>query len=475
MRSARWVAVALVASGCAGISKERGHAEVAALVEERIGYKTAWNQGAPEDSAVAARVAQLLEKGLTRDAAIEIALVNNPSLQETYEELGVSQAEMVQAGLLRNPSLGVDVGLPIGEGHVEANFSLVQEFLDLFMLPLRKRIAAEQFEADTARVAHEALQVAAEVSQALAAVQANEQLVELRRTVVEAAQASTELAERQYQAGNINELELATERAAYQQGRLELAADELALQEARERLNRLLGLWGPQAGWTLAQKLPELPAAEAPIENVESLAIRQRLDIQAAKTSAGLMSKAVDLARSSRLFGTIEIGADLHQDPDGPRVFGPTLRLELPIFDQRQAMIARLEAQQRQSERRLLALSVNARSEVRVARAKLLAARQVAEHYRKVLLPLRQRIVELSQLHYNGMFIGPYQLLAAKQEQVHAYRGYIESLRDYWSARAELERVAGGRLPGSPPPPTPTSAGQDGAAKDGHDHDHTTK
>ncbi len=465
---------ALSLSACATVSKERGHDEVARIVKERTGRATSWEQGTPEDERVAARVAELLTDGLDPHRAIEIALVNNPSLQATYEELGVSQAEMVQAGLLSNPSLGGSIAWPVdGEGgRIEYEASIAQNFLDIFVLPLRKRVAREQFTADTLRVAHEALQVAAQASKAFAEVQAHTQLLDLRRLVLRAAQAASELAERQHRAGNITDLALATENATYQQTKLDLAREELELMKRREELNRLLGLWGPQTEWAVAEKLPELPPQELPLEHLEATAIRQRLDIDAARKQALLLANAVDLARTPRLFGVIEVGVHVHQDPDGPRLFGPTLSLELPVFDRRQALIAKLEAQRRQADRRLAALSVDARSQVRIARAEMLAARQVVDHYRSVLLPLRERVVEHAHLQYNGMQIGLYELLSAKREQVEAYRAYLESVRDYWIARAELERVMGGRI-GAPTPPS--ERGADRGSKEDHDHEHSTR
>jgi outer membrane protein, heavy metal efflux system len=217
--------------------------------------------------------------------------------------------------------------------------------------------------------------------------------------------------------------------------------------ESRETLNRLLGLWGPRTEWKLAQELPEIPEADPPLEGLESLAIQQRLDIDAARKQRALMWKALELARTSRWFGRMEVGIEGHQDPDGPRLVGPTLSLELPVFDQRQALIGRLEAEFRQSERRLDELSVNARSEVRSAGARLRAARATVDHYRKVVLPLREQVVEQSQLQYNAMQIGLFPLIAAKQQQVNAYAAYLEAIRGYWHERAELVRLAGGRMP----------------------------
>ncbi len=478
MRLAVVVCAALVAGGCASIQRERGHAEVAALVEERLGRKTRWNQGTPEDVEVERHLDMLLKADVTSDRAVEVALLNNPGLQATYEDLGVSQADMVQAGLLSNPTLDGSIGFPIrGGGVYEHEVSLVQDFVNLFTLPLRKRVAREQFMADTLRVAHEALATAAEVRKAYTEVQALQQLVELRRMALQAAEAAADLSARLRAAGNMAELDLASEQASAEGARLDMAGDELALVDAREHLNRLLGLWGPRTQWAISEKLPPLPNQEASLEHLESLAIRQRLDIDAARKRVALLWNALELARSTRYFGRVEVGLHEHRDADGPRLIGPTLSLELPLFDQRQALIARLEAQHRQGQRRLMELSVNTRSEVRVARARLLSLRLMIDRYRRVVLPLREKVVEQSQLQYNAMQLGLFPLLTARREQVEAYRGYIVAVRDYWMARAELERLVGGRLrevSAPSPPAVQAGHGQDtsNGTESRHEHPH---
>lgn len=444
-------AVVLGAAGCGGVSAERGHDQVAREVQARTGHPTGWEHGPPDDARVAAWIVTQTSAGLTRARAVEIALINNPTLQATYEALGISQADMVQAGLLRNPTFGADLGLPISGGNLsELRLSLVQDFLDLFVLSSRKEIARDQFEADTLGVAHQALEVAAEAEKAFLAAQAAEQLVADRRDVVEAARAAADLSARQLAAGNVSPLDQATERASYEQAKLDLAREEVARVEARERVNRALGLTGATTAWRSAEVLAALPANEPALADLESVAVRQRLDVAMARLRAALLVKAVSLARSTRAFGRLEIGVDMHRDPSGPRVLGPNLVIELPLFDQRQAVIARLEAQRREQERRLAATTLDARTEVRLAQARLGAARTTALHYRDTLLPLRAEILQQTQLHYNGMFVGLYQLLAAKQAEIEARRGALEALRDYWSARAELARAIGGALPMPP-------------------------
>ena len=433
---------------CAGMQKERGHDEVARIVLSRTGHHTGWDRGTPEARQIAERVQKLLQGGLTREHAVEIALVNNPKLQETYDELDVSQADLVQAGLLSNPSIGGSVGFRTnGSGRPEYEVSIVENFLDLFLLPLRKRVAEAEFQAETLRVAHAVLEVAAETSKQFAAVQAGEQTVVLMRSLAEGADAAATLAKQQFEAGNVSERVLASERAAAVQAEMDLAQDELTLAEQREALNRSLGLWGPQMAWRLGQSLPAVPAGEAPLEHLEVLALKQRLDVAAAQKQLELMDTALSLAKTSRYTGVVNIGAHMHQDVTGPRLLGPTLSLELPIFDQRQALIGRLEAERRQAQRRLDALGLGVRSEVRLAKARLELCRHAAAQYLTALLPLRRTVLEQSELEYNAMQLGLYELLATKKAEVESFRAYIETVRDYWVARAELERALGGHIP----------------------------
>jgi len=159
--------------------------------------------------------------------------------------------------------------------------------------------------------------------------------------------------------------------------------------------------------------------------------------------------------------GGLDAGAQAERE-DGHWEVGPTASLGVPLFDQGQAVVAGAEAEVRRARHRLAWTSVNARSEVRQVRGRLLAARSVADHYRKVLVPLRERMVQLAQEQYDAMIIGVYQLLETKQDEVDAYREYVESVRDYWIARADLERAVGGRLPAAvikavPAAPAPRS------------------
>ena len=197
----------------------------------------------------------------------------------------------------------------------------------------------------------------------------------------------------------------------------------------------------------------DLPLTDPPLADVEANAIAHRLDLSALREQVHTLMYALDLTKSSRFTGMIDVGVNVARLKDGTIAVGPTAALELPIFDRREATIARLEAELRRQRRHAAgAGTVTARSEVREASDRVLHARALVAWYRDHVIPDRERMVALSQQQYDAMLLGVYQLVSAKQNEFTAYRDYIEAVRDYFTARAELDRGPLGGRPrrGSP-------------------------
>ena len=449
MKRASLLAGTLLLAGCASVSPKPAFEEVSSLVQRRGVAELHWDQGTIADEQVKARLRQLVRGELTPDQAVEIALLRNQGLVATYQELGIAQAELVQAGLLRNPRFGARVRFPSSgpDTLVESEFSLAQDFLSLFTLPLKKRVAAAQLEAVKARVGDAVLELVTQVRRAIVTLQAAQASAEMRRLVLDAQSVAAELRERQHAVGNVSDLDLALEEAAFQQGKLDLGRAEAQVLDERERTNRLLGLWGEEsASWSVESTMKALPETEPPLEHVESLAVTRRLDLAVLRAESEALEQAASLLGLSRYLPAIQLGVSTGRDAEGTRVTGPDLSIELPIFDQGQARAARILAQLRQARARQVELAVNVRAEARGLRNRLLAARGVAEHYRLVLLPLREQIVKESQARYSASLLGVFELLLVRREQLEAYRDYLEAVRDYWITRAELERAVGGSL-----------------------------
>ena len=440
--------VVLFAAGCAQVPKEAGFNEVRGLVEERVDHRIQWTQESEADREVEKAVAKLLQSELSPEAAVQIALLNNPGLQAVYEDLGITQADVVEAGLLENPVLFGKVRFPDKSSEYNNyEFGITQNFLNILMLPARKKLSNIRFEQVKLQVADEVIQMVADVRKSYFKVLGARQIRDLRNEITLAAGNSFELAQRLHTAGNISDLELATEKAHFEQSRLELARSETTLLDEREHLTRLMGLWGAQTKWLLPPQLPDIPGTEMPLEHVESLAVENRLDLAAERKAVEAPALALGITIDWRWVGQIEVGISRERETDRTWITGPELAIELPIFNQRQADIARLEAQLRRSQNRLTGQALKIRSEVRSLRSRLIMQRNIIDHYRHTVLPLREQIVDLTLKNYNFMLTGAFDLIMAKQQEFEAYQRYLEAIRDYWIIRADMQRSLGGRLP----------------------------
>jgi cobalt-zinc-cadmium efflux system outer membrane protein len=438
----------LLIAGCAQVPKEAGFNDVKDLVGRRVDYQLHWNQDTETDREVEKAIDELLKDALLPETAVQIALLNNPNLQALYEDLGVTQADVVEAGLLENPVIFGQARFPNkSEESTNYEFGITQNFLNILMQPARKRLSAIRFEQVKLHVADEVIRMVAEVRTSYFSALGAKQIRDMRDEIALAAASSFELAQRLHSAGNISDLQLATENAHFEQSRLELARSETALLDAREQLTRLMGLWGSQTHWRLPAQLPDMPSDEIPLEDLEATAIENRLDLAAERKAVEALAQALGITIDWRWVGHVEVGISTERETDRTWVTGPSLAIELPIFNQRQADIARLEAQLRRSQKRLTAQAIDIRSEVRSLRNRLIMQRNVIDHYRRAVLPLREQIVDLTLKNYNYMLTGAFDLLMAKKQEFEAYQMYLEAIRDYWIIRAGMQRSLGGRLP----------------------------
>jgi outer membrane protein, heavy metal efflux system len=445
-RRAGAVCVLLLVSGCATFDQRAGFSDVQATVERRSGKRVVWNLGADLDAEAAEEVRKLLAGPLTADGAIQVALLNNRTLQAMYAELGVAQADLVEAGLLANPVFDGTVLFPVAGGPVKADLSVAMSFLDVFYRPLRRRVAAARFEEAKLQVTGAVLDFAATVRTAFYRHQANEQRLELLETVVQALTVSAEVTERLYAAGNITDLDRARERALLEEEKLQLRAAEVAVGESRARLNTLMGLWGEETTWTIERRLPDVPAEAIPVEGLERHALVQSLDVARARQRLIVGGEQLGVSRATLLIPELSLGAGAERE-EGEWKVGPTIEVPIPLLNQGQGRIGRAAAEFRRAEQEYYAEGVRVRSIARLVKTRIQGAEDRARYSRDIVLPLRERIVRETQLQYNAMQVGVFELLRAWEQQIQAAVAYVDTLLDYWLARTDLEQLLSGRVP----------------------------
>src|ERR1700722_271611 len=245
--------------------KEEAFQSVQKSIQERTGKSIRWEQDQAAREQALQDVRQLLRKPLTVDAAVQIAFLNNRALQATFEEIGLSAADLLEAATIPNPRFDLAIRFPDKPpSGTYIDYGAAIDFLSIIMIPLKKRVAKDQLEAAALRVAHETLDLVSQVKTAFYSLQASQQLLRRLKSIAETDAAAFDLAQRQHEAGNISDLALAQPQATYSRSRLGIATTEAEIRQHREKLNRLLGLWGPDVNWLIADELPEIPRSELP-------------------------------------------------------------------------------------------------------------------------------------------------------------------------------------------------------------------
>jgi outer membrane protein TolC len=437
------LAAALVLSGCASFSPDGGFAAIESVAKDRLGKELRWSRSADDQDRITTRVAELLAQPLTADAAVQISLLNNRGLQASFAQLGISEAEFVQAGRLPNPGFSF-ARLRRGE-EVELERSVHVDLARLIAMPWITQVESRRFQQTQGDAAMAMLSLAAQARKAYLQAVAAEQTLSYMHQVQEAADASAELARRMAQVGNFNKLQQMREQGFSADAALGLARAQQARLSTREKLIRLLGLWGEQTTFQLPERLPDLPKEPLEQADIEQVALAQRIDVQAAKIGAEQTARNLGLTQATRFVNVLELGAVRNSSNEMPTQRGWEVSLELPLFDWGGARVARAEAVYMQAVHRAAETAINARSEVREAYGAYRTAWDIAAHHRDEIVPLRQRIAEENQLRYNGMLIGVFELLADARAQIGSVNASIEALRDFWITQADLDQALVGK------------------------------
>ena len=433
---------ALLLTGCATFSNDGGLDTVSAITKERTGQAVQWTKPGADAGITDQTVDQLLSKPLTADTAVQVALMNNKGLQAALAELGIAEADLVQAGRMRNPGFSFS---RMREGHdIEIERSIMFDLVGLLTIPIRSNIESRRFEQAKLQAATEAVRLAADTRKAYFNAVAARQTVQFMEQVATAAEAGAELARRMGKVGNWSKLDQAREQAFYADAVAQLARARHNATAAREQLSRLMGVWGAKTAYQLPDRLPDLPKAPNTMNDIESQAMRQRLDIQMSKRDAEMTASALGLSKATGFITVLHAGYANRSETGAPRANGYEIELELPIFDWGGSRTAKAEAIYMQAVHRTADIAIRARSEVREAYSAYRTSYDLARHYRDEIVPLRKKISDEMLLRYNGMLIGVFELLADARDQVNSVNTAIEAQRDYWIADTDLQMAING-------------------------------
>jgi len=409
------------------------------------GLQLPWPTATPPDRSDTDQAPPPLPEGpLSQDQAVRLSLQRSPSLRAL---LAQSQAQEARTRAAARPGLfGLSLERLRQGDEVEVSRTVSLGLLDLLTWPLRDAAATRRIEAEQRQLARQVLAQVQSVRVQWVNAVAAAQRVRYLGDVESAAATAGELARRMQAAGHFSLAQASVHQAAEVEARLAHTQARRQALAQREALVRLLGLQGDEARrLTLPPRLPEVPAEASAWtgDSVSEAASQRHLDLRLAEARWQATRRNATAVASQSVID-LEAGWQRHASTGQPVQRGPELGIRLVAIDfgvaRRQAAALDEQAALAQWQQTTLAAESSLRERLADQHATLDTAQQAA----RVLGPVRQRLLGERLKQYNGMLIGPFDVLNEARLHTGAVLTAIDAQRDFWLADAALQAAIDG-------------------------------
>jgi len=466
--------IVMVSGGCASLDARPEIERSATCVEHATGVSA--DVLLFDSEAASAKTSELVKEGLSADEAVKVALLNNPRARAATLSIGVSRADFVQSTLFSNPTLALSFRFPDGGGLANFETALTQNIAELWLIPSRKQVAQRRLDRAVLRAAATMAAIAYDARRAYthaAKARAGEAVT---REALGLTEQLHEVARLRQQAGTGNEIDVNLARTRQLEAETMFRGARLATVEAYAELARVLGLSVSPETLQLTASLPEPNDWAVSPEALQRIAKENRLDLKIAEQSVG-EARARAKEERARFLKSVQVGLALERAERRARggrdwveetfydslqsrqftppslmpresqgtdvIAGPTFGIEVPLWDQNLAQIARADLQVEETLQLRDALLVDVAQDIHSRLGRARTAAESAIFYRDEQLPAAERNVWLSREAYKAGRVSFLSVLEAERTYVAAKSGYLEVLEHAAIATIELEQVTG--------------------------------
>ena len=481
-RSALAHAFALIAIAGCTVNPKPDYERANSMIQRATGQTAHYDPDA--DATIRARVDQLLVDGLTVDHAVQICLLNNKNLQAAWMQIGMAKSDLVQSGLLSNPTLDISLRFPAAGGLPDVDANLAQNIADLWQIAPRKKAAEHALAQTILDLARQANELASAAKTAYFQAVGAKQSVEIAQQNLDTAKQSLDLTTIRQKSGAAAEVDVNLSKAPVLDAELALSAATLDAIETRNELAKTLGLDDDPATLVLRDPLPEPPIDQLEDTALIDLAHQERLDI---RSNAEVVDAAAARMKQQwrAIFPNVQLGVATERSaqkaqqgrkvladtvrksiaagqltapeiqPSSERghvrtvernlgiITGPSLNITIPAFDQNQAQIAKAVFAYRQAVKAYEAADLALTQDVRTIAARARTAWSVARFYREQSIPLAQRNLDLSLQTYRAGQATLLQVLELQRFVLETRSKYVQAQREAAARMADLERTIG--------------------------------
>jgi cobalt-zinc-cadmium efflux system outer membrane protein len=393
--------------------------------------------------------AHIDDKTIDLKSAIQLLLSQSPQVRIEVAQLGVADAQRLQAELISNPHLSIGALKPEDGGRWQLDVGLSQPLLELFTRPLRRQLADDNLLSVQLRLQSRLQTLIAQTGDAYYSAIAARQHVQVQRQMLEATLARQQLANSLYRAGNMSENSY-----LYYDNELRRVQQQVKKREhnAHEKNLVLLNMMGMDShkAITLPNQLPVLPTEKLMHADLLKQAQNDRLDIKITTQQLSQLENRRSLIRKENGWRDMSVGINAEREFDGATNVGPELEFALPIFNRNQGKLAAVDAQATKTQAQLTQALLDADTEIAQALNQMQSAREQLDLI-SASLQVAEKRVTLSNREVNFMLGSPFELLNIKRQQIQLAHDYTNELKNYWQARTQLELAMGRALPLSTP------------------------
>lgn len=390
-------------------------------------------------------LASLMADGLSLEECERITLRHQKDLQVKLYEVGIAQADLLQAGLLSNPTLDLAIRFP-GDGTGNLIDALLGfELLELWQIPAREEAAEYQLQATVAEVARAAVEQLRETKLAYWEAQTQEDLCSLSAQQAQIAAESLQAQQGLAQEGMADAATVDASSLQAQQAQLVHERDLAARAQARQALGRALSLENDLDKLALVEDFPATLTASLNVVALIEQAKEERLDLQALAAKVSALEAELSLRQRQR-FGSLSAGPNFEDPGDGQNSIGPGISWTIPLFDRNQAGIAKAAFALEQARLQHQGAIAKAVQEVRSAWTARVEAQSRHQRLSQELLPLMRSMEERVAASVELGMSPRTELLATQWERLATEAELIQARHDLLRAQLNLEWAVGAPL-----------------------------
>lgn len=388
----------------------------------------------------------MLTTGLSRNEAIRVALLNNRALKAAFQDLGIAKADLIQAGLFKNPTLSTAVHIPKENEGIVTNIEVKTTILslsDLWQIPLRKRVFSAQLEQVLMNLVNQILQTMATARHAYDEVLfAKALLANTEDMLIQAIKLRDNLHHR-HQFGLENDADVYLAEASVGYWQMKVIELKAAGYRAQTHLSYILGVEPtPDTCFSLTETF-SIPPQVPDIEYLLRWALIHHPEIQLAHKKITYYKSLLRYEHSRRI-KTADLGVVFKQDFERmQRGVGPYFAMEVPLFDTNQVRIAHVEYSLKRAEQELSDTCLKVKTDI-CSYYQTLAALQInLANYEKAILEYHKKALDYSITHQKVMQITIPTVIHMQRDLYEAQRNLLHVRHTALDTYTDLEKSSG--------------------------------